>query len=320
MEIAKTWLFSMTLIDIIRANNIISPSATTFTSITMAEEATASTTSSSTPKTSNTAPPPQPPSQPHQDTTHNDHDANQTTQEEAEDDDDDMLLVTEFPPPPHYYALASRHTPAHLRLIPPEIPLRSFRVAAKKVMAERKRAKEESERMRSMACAGKAGAGSKEEGAVGGGGGGGDGTKLSSQDIVDDDSIDPDDPNEPVVAVFGEIVEDPTLTVEEECDDPTVIRENVKRLNQEVLRGFLTLVRVLVNDPNDNKKLRDELSHNLFLMLQECNKFREHQAREILITTLEQQLEQREHGLALLTRQIAEAEDALVALSQFCET
>jgi hypothetical protein len=54
-------------------------------------------------------------------------------------------------------------------------------------------------------------------------------------------------------------------------------------------------------------------------MLQECNKFREHQAREILITTLEQQLEQREQGLALMKTQIKEAEDALVALSQFCD-
>lgn len=78
-----------------------------------------------------------------------------------------------------------------------------------------------------------------------------DETKEIAED--DDDSIDPDDPNEPVVAVFGEIVEDPTLTVEQQCDDPNVVRENVKRLNQEVLKGFLKLVRVLVNDPNENK-------------------------------------------------------------------
>ncbi|KAL7474748.1 hypothetical protein ACHAW6_000705 [Cyclotella cf. meneghiniana] len=315
----------------------------------MEEESSAAATSSSTPKTSNAAPLP---SQQHQESSHNDHDATQITEE-----DDDMLLVTEFPPPPHYYALASRNTPAHLRLAPPEIPLRAFRVVAKKVRVERKRAKEESERIRLLACAGNGAstAVSKDAAACN------DGTKLANQDIDDDNSIDPNDSNEPVVATFGEIVEDPTLTVEEECDDPTVIRENVKRLNQEVLRGFLKLVRVLVNDPNNNKlsgydtfsfwpavaivltiiiemflvvwneslphnilclhqprKLRDELSHNLFLMLQECNKFREHQARETLITTLEQQLEQREQGLALMKRQINEAEDALVALSKFC--
>ena len=96
--------------------------------------------------------------------------------------------------------------------------------------------REESERIRLEACA--------------------DGTAKSEDTNVadvDDDSIDPDDPNEKVVAVFGEIVEDPTLTVEQLCDDPNEVRENVKRLNQEVLGGFLKLVRVLVNDPNENK-------------------------------------------------------------------
>lgn len=68
------------------------------------------------------------------------------------------------------------------------------------------------------------------------------------------------------------------------------------------------------------KKLRDELSHNLFLMLQECNKFREHQAREILIETLERQLECRREGLAMLQRQIGEADDALAGLQKFRES
>jgi hypothetical protein len=156
-----------------------------------------------------------------------------------EEGEEDMLLVSEFPPPPAYYGLASRNTPAHLRLTPPEIPLRSFRVAAKKVLRERKRMREESERIRLAACAD----GSSTT----------DTTKIDDTKEDDDDSIDPDDPNEPVVAVFGEIVEDPTLTVEQQCDDPNVVRENVKRLNQEVLKGFLKLVRVLVNDPNENK-------------------------------------------------------------------
>ena len=52
-------------------------------------------------------------------------------------------------------------------------------------------------------------------------------------------------------------------------------------------------------------------------MLQECNKFREHQAREILIETLEQQLERRKEGLSFLNKQINEADDALAALQKF---
>ena len=65
------------------------------------------------------------------------------------------------------------------------------------------------------------------------------------------------------------------------------------------------------------RKLRDELSHNLFLMLQECNKFREHQAREILIDTLERQLERRNVGLASLREEIGVADMALEGLREF---
>lgn len=224
--------------------------------------------------------------------------------------DDDMLLVTEFPPPPYYYPLASRSVPPDLRLSPPEIPHRAFRVAAKRVKAERKKMREESERMRLEAE-----------------GGGDNGSKVTAvangekvaQDSDDDDSIDPDDPNEPVVAVFGEIVEDPTLVTETECDDPIIIRENVKRLNRSVLEGFLNLVKKLVDDPTNNKKLRDELSHNIFLMLTECNKFREHQAREILIDALERQLERRKEGLEAMRGKIRVADEALAALDKFRE-
>mmetsp|Transcript_11422 Transcript_11422/g.22930 ORF Transcript_11422/g.22930 Transcript_11422/m.22930 type:complete len:326 (+) Transcript_11422:50-1027(+) len=257
--------------------------------------------------------------------------------------EDDMLLVSEFPPPPYYYGLASKNM-----LTPPEIPYRAFRVAAKKVTLERQRAKEESERIRLVAegC----GSASKNSASktmevlggdsstlrrksdiVGEASGEGFGSQSEHQARMessgqtaireceggDVDSIDPNDLNEPLVAIFGEIVEDPTLMVEEECEDPNEIRENVKELNQNVVRGFLKLVRMLVNDPGDNKKIRDELSHNIFLMLQECNKFREHQAREILISTLEQQLERRREGLALLKKEITAAEENLESLKQF---
>ena len=59
------------------------------------------------------------------------------------------------------------------------------------------------------------------------------------------------------------------------------------------------------------RKRRDELSHNIFLMLQECNKFREHQAREVLITMLQQQLESRQAALAELKEEVQKAEIAL---------
>ena len=174
------------------------------------------------------------------------------------DNEDDMLLVTEFPPPPYYYALASRNTPSNKRLIPPEIPHRAFRVAAKRVLMERKKAREESEKIRLEAEGGTAaddGVGSEKNVEK---------KKADAADVAsssatikteeeDDDSIDPNDPDEPVVAVFGEIVEDPTLIVEEECHDPVEIRDNLKRLNREVVNGFLRLVDKLIHDPKDNK-------------------------------------------------------------------
>ena len=46
-------------------------------------------------------------------------------------------------------------------------------------------------------------------------------------------------------------------------------------------------------------------------MLQECNKFREHQARELLIELLEQQLEERKKLVAELQDSIAKAEELL---------
>jgi hypothetical protein len=46
-------------------------------------------------------------------------------------------------------------------------------------------------------------------------------------------------------------------------------------------------------------------------MLQECNKFREHQAREMLIELLEEQLDQRREVLAGLQAEILKANEVL---------
>jgi MED7 protein len=63
--------------------------------------------------------------------------------------------------------------------------------------------------------------------------------------------------------------------------------------------------------PHEHRKRRDELAHNVFLMLQECNKFREHQARELLIELLEQQLASRKTLTAELKVTIARADELL---------
>ena len=46
-------------------------------------------------------------------------------------------------------------------------------------------------------------------------------------------------------------------------------------------------------------------------MLQECNKFRKHQAREIFIETLEAQLRDRQTALQVLQEQIVKTDTAL---------
>ena len=57
-----------------------------------------------------------------------------------------------------------------------------------------------------------------------------------------------------VVAVFGEIVEDPNLTEPlDRCEDPKIVRDEVKRLNQQVVKGFVNLVQDLVHRPMENK-------------------------------------------------------------------
>jgi hypothetical protein len=60
-----------------------------------------------------------------------------------------------------------------------------------------------------------------------------------------------------------------------------------------------------------HRKQRDEMSHNVFLMLQECNKYREHQAREILIDLLEKEQQERIKIIENLRSQVVEADELL---------
>jgi len=87
-------------------------------------------------------------------------------------------------------------------------------------------------------------------------------------------------------------------------------------LNKEVLAGFVKLVNELVHNPLDNKKCRDEVSHNLFLMIQESNKYREHQARELLIDILEKQVKERRNALMEIQTQVSNAKLTLSQLEK----
>jgi hypothetical protein len=151
----------------------------------------------------------------------------------AEGEGEAQLLVSEFPPPPYYYTLVTQQYPDGSPILtPPPIPYGSLKVAAKKAaqMAEAAAKAAEAERFASLGASlnsellGESGATE-----------GGDGSNAVKQEETSikidgsgtnqnkDDDIDGD-----VVAVFGEIVEDPMLIeIQDECDDPKVIQDRL---------------------------------------------------------------------------------------------
>jgi hypothetical protein len=135
------------------------------------------------------------------------------------------LLVSEFPPPPYYYRLAKT-------LTPPAIPHEALERGTSRAAAAAARARAESERLQLGDEA------DKTDAILGG---------VSSVEPHMEEEGD-------VVAVFGEIVEDPLLVEPpDRCEDPTVVRDQVKRLNRQVLQRFVNLVQDLVHRPMDNK-------------------------------------------------------------------
>ena len=146
--------------------------------------------------------------------------ANPSEQEEGQA----TLLVSEFPPVPYYYRLA-----AEGNLEPPPIPHEALARGTARAAAQAARAKAEAEKRR-------LGEGDQTDAILGG---------VAAPEGEDDGDV---------VAVFGEIVEDPTLIVpDDHCDDPKLVRDQVKRSNQEVVRGFVKLVKDLVHRPMENK-------------------------------------------------------------------
>lgn len=110
------------------------------------------------------------------------------------------LLVSEFPPPPHYYKAA-----AHLE--PPEIPHDALARGTTRAAAYAAKARAESERLRL-----------------------GDDDPDKTDAILGGSTKDTEEEVGDVVAVFGEIVEDPTLVEPiDSCQDPTKVRDEVKR-------------------------------------------------------------------------------------------
>lgn len=223
-------------------------------------------------------------------------------EEEIDDDNDDdaAQLVSEFPIPPTYYKMA-------LTLNPPPIPHEDIKRSTKKAHLERLKTlqrEEEEERKRF---------GENFELYV---------DSTNSTGIINTSSsnaplnMDESDTG-PWITVFGPegYVEDPSqIRIVDECANPKEVQLRLSQLNKETLQGFVTLVGELVNNPESHLKSRDILLNNIELMLKESNKFREHQAREILIESLEQQLKDRNSALNELKVLIQNTDEELERL------
>jgi hypothetical protein len=165
---------------------------------------------------------------------------NDVTEELHSSPGEATLLVSEFPPPPYYYRLAGGPGGG---LLPPPIPTDAISRGTRRAAAAAARAREAERRQRlaeQQLCTTEQLLGPDETDTILGG-------------VVKDTKEQADEEGD-VVAVFGEIVEDPLLVEPlDYCEDPYVVREEVKRLHRVVLRTFVHMVQDLVHRPLENK-------------------------------------------------------------------
>jgi hypothetical protein len=149
------------------------------------------------------------------------------------------LLVSEFPPPPYYYRSAAV---VEGLLPPPPIPDDALARGTRRAAAAAARARLDAERIR---------LGQEATDSV-------FGTKKTDDEENEEEGD--------VVAVFGEVVEDPKLLEPlDYCEDPTIVKAEVKRLNHSVLQGFVNLVQDLVHRPLENKYDIVSVNDEIFL-------------------------------------------------------
>jgi hypothetical protein len=180
------------------------------------------------------------------------------------------ILVSEFPPPPFFcrklvaaameLAKATAETEkfeAWELIPPPPIPQAELERGTRRAAAEAAKMRAESERLRLGIAMDVLGGGAASTGPPSnttssgtantpgsGSACGASGKLVGSQQDEDGD----------VVAVFGEVVEDPLLIQSlESCEDPAMVRDEIQRLNQLALQGFVKLVQDLVHRPTENK-------------------------------------------------------------------
>mmetsp|Transcript_9758 Transcript_9758/g.27324 ORF Transcript_9758/g.27324 Transcript_9758/m.27324 type:complete len:228 (-) Transcript_9758:375-1058(-) len=206
-----------------------------------------------------------------------------------------QCLVSEFPNPPPYYKLFGS-LPAHRLPPPPPIPTAKLEATAQKVAeittAVQKIRDEQQDTL----------VGVDPSSAV----------AAAAHGTIAEASAPPD--LEEVISIFGEVVEDPLLRIaneKETCDNPRDIASEMKKVNKEIMTSFVTLTNVLLQEPEAAREELVKVSKLLVRLLEESNRYREHQARENLIAVLEEKVEAKRKALAEVERDLETTEAAL---------
>jgi hypothetical protein len=193
-----------------------------------------------------------------------------TDSDNKDDTGDATLLVSEFPPPPWYYQWLAPAASTGANYVPtPESPQEALANGTRRTAAAAARARELAEQQQQQQSLQnqqqlkeqrqqqqqqqqqEQTASSHPQ----------SDPSSSSPMAVDDKTgailggvAPPVEEEGDVVAIFGEIVEDPLLVQPvDTCEDPQIVKENVQRLNGIVLRHFVKLVQDLVHQPSENK-------------------------------------------------------------------
>ena len=214
-----------------------------------------------------------------------------------------QCLVSEFPNPPPYYRLFGGSLPADQLPPPPPIPTAKLEATAQKV-AEITAAVQTIRDEQSDTLVGV------------------DPSSLVAAAAHAAIAAAAVPPNlDEVVSIFGEVVEDPLLRIPHEkeegedgeptCDDPSDVAREMKRINHQIMTSFVTLTNVLLQEPAVAREELVKVSKLLVRLLEQSNRYREHQARENLIAVLEETAEAKRTALAELERDLEGTEAAL---------
>jgi len=208
-----------------------------------------------------------------------------------------QCLVSEFPNPPPYYKLFSGSLPADQLPPPPSIPTAKLEATAAKVAEITAAVQTIRDELADTLV------GVDPSSAV----------AAAAHAAIAAASAPPN--LDEVVSIFGEVVEDPLLRITDEkadkCDDPSDVAREMKQINNEIMKSFVTLTNVLLQAPAVARSELVKVSKLLVRLLEQSNRYREHQARENLIAVLEETAEAKRAALAEVERELEATEAAL---------